>query len=73
MWKEKYSLPFLSARMKREVMAFILGFFPEEIGNLVERNHICLVVEVCMVGSGNNQRFLVISFQFLERIFAEVA
>ena len=39
---------------------------------LVKRYFLEIVIEVDMTGSGNNQKFLVVAGQFLERIFTEL-
>ena len=50
----------------------ILQIFMKELFEFVERNDIGTVVQVRMVCSGNDHQFLVITFQLLERILAEI-
>ena len=46
---------------------------PVERRDPVERNHIHLVVEVAVRRSGDNDELLVVAFEKLESVFAEVA
>lgn len=45
----------------------------EEGGDVVEGNLVHVIIEICVVSAGNDEEFLVISFELLEGIFGEVA
>ena len=55
------------------VLVSSMEILREERGDLVERDDVDLVIEVAMIRAGNDQQFLIVAFQFLERALAEIA
>ena len=50
------------------ILRFLSQVFFEKRFNFVERNDVHPVVQVGMARAGNNQQFLVVSFQFAESL-----
>ena len=60
------SLPLISLRSSSPQVLV------EEGGDFVKGNLVHVVIKVCVAGTGNDKEFLVVSFQFLERIFRKI-
>lgn len=56
-----------------ELRRALFQIFPKERFQLLKRNYVHLIVEVGMVGAGDNEQFLVVPSQFAVRGFAEIA
>ena len=57
----------------RDIIRVLFQMFAIECFYLVERYLVEIVVEVGVVGSGNDEQFFIVSLALLESVFAEVA